>query len=390
MQKFWYHSPVRFYRTIEELEDMTNPQNTQYFGDVRNPYPLEIGEYHRFLIPMIDNDVPSDDLELWIGDVQISAKFHVVADKLERVTFMHGEYISGQFEIRRNDDVLFYSNCVKFIDSSDGAGRKFIRIATKHYYNKVLFNFEDDNNWIVTNLPAYCLGQFRVDAEISNYRAGGNSTLKSKESHLDEIVSYEFLTHGDANILAFLQVHSTNTEFYIDGTKRTLTEKITVDDLGVNGVVNFTNQKDIIGTNMLLNEDGIFDDFFRYEHDFAVDGIGLWSINGGTVTPQAEGILIETDTVGDGVFRFLPLVEAGKNYSISIWTKAAFQTVTQATIGFNGGETEVISISTDGSAFVKTSVTVTANGDGDAVIVYSAETGENDFILNKITIQEIL
>nr|DAQ90047.1 MAG TPA: hypothetical protein [Caudoviricetes sp.] len=33
MQLFWYHSPVRFYKTLEELQDMTNPQNTQYFGE---------------------------------------------------------------------------------------------------------------------------------------------------------------------------------------------------------------------------------------------------------------------------------------------------------------------------------------------------------------------
>ena len=56
MHKFWYHSPLRFYKTKEDLSDMTNPQNCQFFG-AKNPYPLEKGELHRFLIPNVDNEI---------------------------------------------------------------------------------------------------------------------------------------------------------------------------------------------------------------------------------------------------------------------------------------------------------------------------------------------
>ena len=56
MHKFWYHSPLRFYKTKEELSDMTNPQNCQFFG-AKNQYPLEKGELHRFLIPDVNNEI---------------------------------------------------------------------------------------------------------------------------------------------------------------------------------------------------------------------------------------------------------------------------------------------------------------------------------------------
>ena len=42
MSSFWYHSPIRFYRSLSELTDKRNPQNAQYFG-AEYPYKLEIG-----------------------------------------------------------------------------------------------------------------------------------------------------------------------------------------------------------------------------------------------------------------------------------------------------------------------------------------------------------
>ena len=49
MSSFWYHSPIRFYRSLSELTDKRNPQNAQYFG-AEYPYQLEIGVIQNILI----------------------------------------------------------------------------------------------------------------------------------------------------------------------------------------------------------------------------------------------------------------------------------------------------------------------------------------------------
>lgn len=268
MQKFWYHSPVRFYKNREDLFDMTNPQNTQYFGS-KNPYPLEISQFHRYLIPNYENEVPDADLQLWLvndKETQIPCQFGISNGKLFRVTFISTIHLIGELQIRTSDgNTLFYSNCVQFLDSTDGKGRKFIRIATKHYYNRNLFAFDGSEfDWMVTNLPAYCLGLFTVDSDPSTSRTGGNSTLTINEAYLDEIVTYEFISNGDCNIISFIQTHSTNNDFYIDGTKRTLTEKIDAEEFGMLGTMKFTNVKDARGLNIILNEEEILRDAFIY------------------------------------------------------------------------------------------------------------------------------
>ncbi|WP_155845025.1 hypothetical protein [Chryseobacterium daeguense] len=267
MQKFWYHSPVRFYKTKEELFDMTNPQNTQYFGH-KKPYPLQINEYHRFLIPNYQNEVEFEDLELWlVGDqeTQIPCEFGINEGKLFRITFISFDFNMGQFEIRIKDgDTIFYSNCVEFLDSTDAIGRKFIRIATKHYYNKNLFAFDNSNyDWVVTNLPAYCLGQFTIDSEFETERTGNENSLAIADSYIDEVVTYEFEGAGDANIFSFLIVHVLNDTFYIDGTKRTIKEKPDVDEFAAYGRFKFVNAKDELGLNIPLNEEDIFSDAFK-------------------------------------------------------------------------------------------------------------------------------
>lgn len=268
MHKFWYHSPVRFFKTLAEHEDKTNPQNCQYFGNVNNPYPLEVNTYHRFLIPNDNNAVPTTDLQLWISGVQIPAHFKIVENKLHYVTFICLSMVSGRFEIRADDDVLFYSNCVKFIDSTDQNGRKYIRVATKHLYDRNLFLYKDSHYWMVTNLPAYSLGLFSTEVDINNARIGGNASLKVRETSIDESVTYEFQAEGDANILSFIQVHSTNNEFYIDNTKRTSLAKLDPDEFAMNGTMKFTNVKDKFGYNIVLDEDDVFDDvYFIYSDE---------------------------------------------------------------------------------------------------------------------------
>ncbi|MVW93640.1 hypothetical protein FCL53_16890 [Elizabethkingia meningoseptica] len=264
MQKFWYHSPVRFYRSLSDLEDMTNPQNTQYFG-TRRPYPLEINEFHRFQIPDVENTVGTSNLVLWIvndrNEFVVPAQFGIDNGRLRRITLKSFEWHSGRFEIRDiSGNKLFFSNCVRFIDSTDPDGRKFIRVATKHLYNRHLFNYETDFDWMITNLPAYCLGDISIDADVNTGRTGGVSTLRVKDSYIDEVVNYEFIGDGDGNILNFIEVHATNNLFFIDGTQRTIKDKMDREDFAMSGKMKFTNQKDKNGLNITINEDDIFKD----------------------------------------------------------------------------------------------------------------------------------
>ncbi|WP_150114786.1 hypothetical protein [Chryseobacterium sp. IHB B 17019] len=267
MQKFWYHSPVRFYKTKVELSDMTNPQNTQFFGN-KNPYPLEINEYHRFLIPDYQNEIETEELELWlVGDneYRIPCEFGINGGKLYRVTFIFDQWKQGNFEIRNSEgETLFYSNCVEFRDSTEPDGRKFIRVATRHYYNKSLFAFQNSQfDWVVTNLPAHCLGQFTIDSEFETQRTGNNNGLEIADSFADEVVSYQFIGNGDSNIFSFLITHVLNDTFYIDGTKRTIKEKPDVDEFAALGTFKFVNVKDENGLNITLDEDTIFSDAFK-------------------------------------------------------------------------------------------------------------------------------
>ena len=254
MHSFWYHSIVRFYKTLDELRDMTNPQNAQFYGEKR-PLPLERGVFHRFLIPNIGNEVASTDLSLWVGDTQIPCQFGVFGGKLTRVTFIYAGSVRGNMEIRLAGTPIFYSNCVEFIDSTDDSGRKFIRIITKHYYNRNLFSYDGTNfDWIITSFPAYDIGDFQVSSEVQNSRVGVGGSLRVREAFTDEIVSYQLRARGDSNLISFLQVHATNTDFYVDGTKRTLIENIETEDHNMFATMKLTNVKDEFGLNIPIDE----------------------------------------------------------------------------------------------------------------------------------------
>lgn len=270
---------------MKELEDMTNPQNTQYYGH-KNPYPLEYDSYHRILIPNYQNEVPVDkELQLWLvgeEETEIPCEFGVYENKLVRISFISFEVIlGGHFEIRTNTgEVLFYSNCIQFVNSADDVGRKYIRIATKHTYNKNMFSYDQQQfDWMVTNLPGYCLGQFSIDEEVDTGQANELEMSVINDAWLEESVSYQFEIEGDNNILTFISVHSLNNDFYIDGTKRTRKEKAEIEELSAAVTFKFSNQKDENGLNILLNEDEIFNDVMRValsndkkSYIYAIDG----------------------------------------------------------------------------------------------------------------------
>lgn len=264
MHKFWYHSPVRFYKTIKELEDMTNSQNASWFGG-RKEYPLEVRSWHRFLVPIYDNGIEGGEYALYVSNCyqkkEIDATFGVESGELKWVSFYADEEISGTLELINKDTgkTEFYSNPIKFLDSTDYYGRKYIRIATKHSYNRNHFDFEDEEAWFITNLPAYNIGHHYIEADISTARTGGNSSLRIKETHLDEVEIYHIETNGDPNILNFLQVHSTNEFFFIDGVQKVCVEKLDQDEYAMSGKVKFTNLKDENGLNILFDEKVFFE-----------------------------------------------------------------------------------------------------------------------------------
>ena len=246
---------------------MSNPQNSQYYGDFR-PYPLELNDFHRYIIPNYQNTVVNDNLSIYVVNENetyfLQAVCKVTDGILKYVTFKSTKAIKGRLEIRDSDNqTLFYTNCIEFLDSTDENGRKFVRIATKHTYNRNLFDYQDPNAWILTNLPAYCLGLNSVEAEINNARTGGISTLKTRETFIDEIADYEFISAGDSNILNFVQVHVTNNQFFLDQTKRTSIDKIDRDEFSISGKIKFTNVKDILGFNIPIDYEEIIDDIFE-------------------------------------------------------------------------------------------------------------------------------
>ena len=263
MHKYPYHSPVRFYRSLDDLLDSTNSQNLQYFGS-KNPYPLEVGEYHRFLIPNYENEVDSTELTLWIGDVQISSQFAINDGRLYRVSFICHDSIQGRFEIKKdNGETLFYSNCVRFIDS-DADGRKYVRVATKCYFNRLGYQFsQSDYDWFVTNLPAYDYGLYLIDSEYTTERTGTGKTLEIQDSFIDEVATLNFIGEGDCNVMNFILFSVLNNEFYINGTKRTIKDKPEIDDLMIVGKMKFAYNKDKYGMYIQINESEIFSDAFR-------------------------------------------------------------------------------------------------------------------------------
>lgn len=340
MHKFWYHSPLRFYKTKEELSDMTNPQNCQFFG-AKNPYPLEKGELHRFLIPNHTNEVVTTNLKLFlVGDIEqeIQSLMTIIDSKLCAVTFRCDDFIQGHFEIRDEYDTLFYSNCVKFIDSTDSEGRKFIRIATKHNYDKNLFPYSKSSNlYCVTNLPAYDLGRFTTEIDVKNNRVGKSASLISSETYTDETVQYEFKAYGDANILSFIQVHAVNNEFYINGTQRTAIDKMEIDEFAMMGKLKFTNVKDSLGLNKTINESDIF-------NDLELKIVEFTPVNGYTDAHDSYSGLIkfrfnsEVYSVGDNTKAvYLYRVESGAPDSILVAKGPLDLIVEGDTVIFNVG-----------------------------------------------------
>ena len=263
MQRFWYNSPVKFFRIESDFEDVLNPQNVQSFGEIK-PYTLEKGVIHRFLIPEYNNETDFfDNFKLYVvsGFIkkEIIIDVFIDEDKIKYITFLCSESLSGYLQINYGNTILYKSNCVRFADTSQ-SDIKYARVITKHNYNRQLFDFEPENAYFVTNIPIYEDGDYRMEAEITNERIGGISTLQTKETYLDEVVNYELEANGNGDIINFVQSNLTNTEFYLNGTQRTSIDKLDVDDNGMFAKLKLVNVKDENGFNITINEDVVFAD----------------------------------------------------------------------------------------------------------------------------------
>jgi len=277
MQTFWYNSPVKFLRVKSQFEDVLNPQNIQVFGNVE-PYTLELGVLHRFLVPQINNDIQDGLFSLFVvnGKIQteIPCNVKLIDGKLKYITFKSDISIEGYLLLKRNNENEYYSNCVSFQNTEQLGGVKQLRLVTKHNYNRQKFDYSDKNAYFVTNIPSYEQGNYNLDSDLTNDRFGGNSTLKIQDTYLDEVVKYEFLLNGNGDIGNFLSSMFTNTDVFINGTQRTLKEKLDIDDFGIISK-NYT-QLTVVGKNIVINNDVVLNDGkYRIEID---SGLILTSI----------------------------------------------------------------------------------------------------------------
>ena len=264
MSSFWYHSPIRFYRSLSELTDKRNPQNAQYFG-AEYPYQLEIGVIQNILIPIdLDFTLPSElisNCKLFISNgcnrLQLKSRFVFDNNRLVSIAFISNDFFCGRLEIEDSTGCVIYtSTLVEFMDSDDGDGRKFITIASKNYFNRNLYDYENGGYFILT-IPMYGLGRNKVDAEVNNNRIGGSASLHLKDTYLDELETFEIDSHGDSNILNWLSVMATNHEFYIDNVEKTLVEKVDYGEESMYGSITVSTKKDKDGYNIVKTDDDL-------------------------------------------------------------------------------------------------------------------------------------
>ncbi|MEA1848942.1 hypothetical protein U9K52_08470 [Chryseobacterium sp. MHB01] len=268
MQEFPYLSPVRFYPNEDYLSDMKNPENTIFWGkraDIHflHAYPLEIREIHRFPVPMNWDDVSgAENLKLFLhsgkNDFPLNSVFSTYNNKISCISFKSFDEQCGRLVVKDNDSDILISNEVKFIDSSDGLGRKYITLSSRHSYNINRFPFEDENCWFHTTIPAYCLGQSSVELELEHNRIGGVSSKRIKEAYSDYATSYEIEAACDSNILNFIENAGRNNLFFIDGIQRTLNEKLERTDKNATGILKVVNVLDKDGNNVLLTDEQVF------------------------------------------------------------------------------------------------------------------------------------
>ena len=262
MSSFWYHSPIRFYRSLSELTDKRNPQNAQYFG-AEYPYKLEIGVIQNILIPIdLDFTLPSElisNCKLFISNgcdrLELKSRFVFNNNRLVSIAFISNDFFCGRLEIEDSTGCIIYtSTLVEFMDSDDGDGRKFITIASKNYFNRNLYDY-DNGGYFVLTIPMYGLGRNKIDTEINNNRIGGSASLSLKDTYLDELETFEIDSHGDSNILNWLSVMATNHEFYINNIQKTLVEKVDYGEESIFGSITVSTKKDNYGYNIIKKDE---------------------------------------------------------------------------------------------------------------------------------------
>ncbi len=115
--------------------------------------------------------------------------------------------------------------------------------------------------------------------------------------------------------------------------------------------------------------------------DFKKYGLIGWGLNGGNIANMGEGVLMDLSRPSDGIYYFPGGFEPGVEYTISIWTKAVYQEVTGARLGFEGQDLKGINIPTSPTKLIRTSVTVIPKNDNPPIVLYNNVAGKNGFFL---------
>ncbi|QNS40182.1 hypothetical protein H0S70_07145 [Chryseobacterium manosquense] len=137
------------------------------------------------------------------------------------------------------------------------------------------------------------------------------------------------------------------------------------------------NAIQIGGRNLIIKSD-----FTKVENAY-----GIFSINGGVINPTVSGLHFATSAYGHGVYCGISGLQVGKEYVLSIWTKATYQESTLVQLGFNNGTSKLVELPTSGSEYIKTSVVIIASLVNDAIIFYNGQAGINNFYLKYIKLE---
>ena len=216
------------------------------------------------------------------------------------------------------------------------------------------------------------IDEVKLQKEFKNGQMVGTFTLKLIEPNPIKKVLY---FTGDTLNLSYNSQKETEI-FYGNGLKETAKGNVSLSGKTLaNRVLSGYNFE---GRNLILKSD-----FTKIDNLF-----GIFVVNGGNVTPTPDGLHFEMREYGHGVYGSVSGLQVGKEYVLSVWTKAVYQDNTSVQLGFNNGTQKVINLPTNGSEYVKSSVVITPNSETDHIIFYNGQAGANLFLLKYVKLEQ--
>lgn len=277
------YSLIRWVNDLSGFEEINNPQNNQFFGvskydtDKRNHYSdfayplLNKDGYHwdgihrLVIVEQNDNNNYTGELSVWYvsGSKEIQLPSFVNNDysNIFYITiFAEGLTGCGHLEIRNETQTYKYSDKIKFVSNLP-----YVSVHTKNQYNRDGFNWESspENNWIVTNLPAECIGLTEIvpEREIEYINQASPSLTQTKN---DKQISIEFNTNGKASVLDSIESLSGNlgngSGFYLNRVKVVPNADIDRDEENINSTGTFLYQYNEDYSLIEVDDNTIFSD----------------------------------------------------------------------------------------------------------------------------------